>query len=62
MSMSEGAIKKFAADIAKEVTVAKATNTNLPYSAENGQKVADFYNALYNGIVENLVKNLSNEN
>ena len=61
--MNEESIKKYAADVAKEVTVAKATNTTITFSSECGKSVADFYNEIYKGVLKTLTSSfLNNDN
>lgn len=36
----------------KEIVVAKMSNTTLPVNKENGQMVADFFEAIFNKLVE----------
>ena len=42
----------YALEAAKEITIARVSNTNLSVTKEGGERVADFYEAVYNKILE----------
>lgn len=52
--MANYSIDQLAANIAKDILVAKASASNAPVDAENGKKFSEFYNELFNGISETL--------
>ena len=43
---------KYALDAAKEITVSRMSDTNIVVCKEGGEAVADFFEAIYNKILE----------
>lgn len=41
---------KYALDAAKEITIARMSNSTLTISKDSGENVADFYEAIFNRI------------
>jgi hypothetical protein len=39
-------------EIVKEITVAKMSNTTIPFSKEGGEKVTEFMQVIYDKLVE----------
>lgn len=49
-------IVSYALDAAKEITVARVSNTAIVPSKDSGEQIADFYEAIFNRIME-IAKN-----
>lgn len=43
---------KYALDAAKEITVARMSNTNISANKAGGESVADFFEAIYTKVLE----------
>ena len=52
--MNSSHFDKYVADMAKEIVVAKMSNTTLSVNEESGKHVADYYREIYNGIYATL--------
>lgn len=52
--MYKDKVEELAASYAKEIVIAKASNTTLGINAEGGKKVAEFYSEIFKGISETL--------
>jgi hypothetical protein len=50
--MNEAGAHEFALEAAKQVVIAKASNTNIPFNADGGASVGNFYEELYKKIFE----------
>lgn len=51
-------LETMAAEVAKEIVIAKMPSSNCSINAECGKHVADFYKEIYEGIVAALEKDL----
>ena len=47
-------IEVYAANAAKEIVIAKMSNTNISINAESGKNISEFYDEIYKGIAETL--------
>ena len=45
-------IKRYALDIAKEIVVAKMSNSTIHPNKENGVQVADFFEEIYKRVLD----------